>query len=316
MTEPARSFVIGVDAGGTKTTAWLAGTEPDAVVVPDGRGAGGAANMHANGFAHCADSVHGAIRLALRDAGVDSRHVVSLCLSIAGAGREGDRERWSLWAQQHFPESRIHVTGDAEPVLAAVAATQEGLVIISGTGSLAWGRTESGSTARAGGWGYLLGDEGSGYAISIAALRAAVRFADGIGPRTDLLPGLLEYFDCAEPSALVGRIYASDMSRRRIASAAAVVFEHSETDEVAEKIVQHAAAELACAAEGVRTKLGLSTADLVLALAGGVVVHQPAYRTAIAESLRLRPHQMTVVPEPVAGAVQMARAIAESHRML
>ena len=119
--------------------------------------------------------------------------------------------------------SNTLIVNDALIALVAGAGAEPGVVVVSGTGSIAYGVSHHGVAARAGGWGPTLGDEGSGYWIGRRALAAVMRDADGRGPRTDLTPLVLRHFSLPKPEALVAEIYHQPQGRRAIASLGAVV---------------------------------------------------------------------------------------------
>ena len=163
--------------------------------------------------------------------------------------------------------------------------------------------------ARAGGWGYLLGDEGSGYAIGLAALRAVMRAYDGRGPQTTLTGSVLAEYRLSAASALVPRIYEHATTPAEIAALAALVDTAAAAgDRVACDILHDAGRELALAAEAVIRRLEL-TGAAPCALAGGVIVKGRALRAAFTEAVNglgfeLAP--LTLVPEPAQGAVRLA----------
>ena len=109
---------------------------------------------------------------------------------LGRAGRQKDIERFQFWVAGKFPGIAVKIVNDAEILLAAGSPTGPKLAMVCGTGSIVYGRTTTGELIRAGGWGYLFGDEGSGYAIGVAALRAVMQAYDGRGPST-LLTGLV-----------------------------------------------------------------------------------------------------------------------------
>ena len=217
------------------------------------------------------------------------------------------------WAESRGIGYMLKVTGDAEPILAAASENNCGIALICGTGSLAWGRNERGQTARCGGWGYLIGDDGSAYAIALAGLRAAVRAADGRGNPTVLLSHFLVQLGVSEPEELVGKVYAPEMTVERIAAMAMTVFKSAPTDAVAERIIANAAKELAKMTAALVGRLGLPTRGFCLALAGSVILNQPQLRRLLADEIArrgLRPREVAV-SEPVVGAVKLARQLAE-----
>src|SRR5207244_2124432 len=128
------------------------------------------------------------------------------------------REQMELseWTRSLYAE-RVQVVNDAEIVLAAGTEENWGVACIGGTGSFAWGRNRSGETARAGGWGYILGDEGSGFDLARQALRAATQFADGRGEPTRLLQDILKFWNLEAPHELVAQVYHSGLKHSDLA---------------------------------------------------------------------------------------------------
>jgi N-acetylglucosamine kinase-like BadF-type ATPase len=156
----------------------------------------------------------------------------------------------------------------------------------------------------------LLGDEGSGYRIALAGLQAAVRAADGRGPATSLLGRFEEALGSDSPAGLIERIYAPEMARQQIAALASVVFAASHEDNVAQHLLSQAAEHLAEMVVSLARWLNLDTSSFPLAMAGGVLVQQPAFRERVllaTLSLDVNSAAVQVVPEPVAGAVRIAR---------
>ena len=301
-------LVIGVDGGGTKTVAWLAALHDGDKIL--GRGVAGPGNVRAAGFDVATANIRAAIDAAFADAQLPRQCVAAACLSLAGAGRAQEQVQISEWAKNENFAQRIRVTTDAEPILAAGSAENWGIAIICGTGSLAWGRSRTGETARRGGWGYLLGDEGSAYAIALAGLRAAARTADGRGEAVALLAQLQTRLGAATPQGLIEKVYAAQMTRERIADLAEVVFAAAEVDDISRTIIQQASAELAELVTSLAAGLGLQARDYPLALAGGVLLNQQAFRHSFLEQLSLlgaEPREVALIAEPVRGAVALAR---------
>lgn len=301
-------LVIGVDGGGTKTVAWLALQSADHAVL--GRGQAGPSNPRAVGFEVAQSNIDAAIDAAFADARLPRGSVASACLCLAGAGRFEEQARLTEWSRQRGLATITRVTGDAEPILAAASPENWGIALISGTGSFAWGRNREGQTGRSGGWGYLLGDEGSAYAIAIAGLRAAARAADERSAPTDLLPAFCERLQCPSAADLISRIYSPAMTRERIAELADVVFAVSARDGVGKEIISAAAGELATLVSTLASRLRLPVGQYPLALAGGVLCGQPVFRELIAARLthlNAAAGPITLVTEPVLGAVALSR---------
>ena len=307
---PASQLVIGVDGGGTKTVAWLAQLAPDKSEVVLGQGRAGPGNPRAAGFDIAQANIEAAVAAAFAAAGRTRVPAAAACLALAGAGRAAEQDRIRAWAISRGMAEKVKVVADIEPILAAASPKNWGVALICGTGSLVWGRNRAGEVVRCGGWGYLLGDEGSAYAIALAGLRAAVRAADGRGPATALLGSFQERLSAERPEEIIDRIYRPEMTRERIAQLAETVFSAADGDAVAESIIAAAAVELAEAIAIVARRLGFQAAAYPLAVAGGVVLNQAGYCELIRSRLRqagLEPAGMERVAEPVRGTVALAR---------
>src|SRR5207253_2086911 len=140
-----------------------------------------------------------AVSRAFASAGLGRARVAGACLGLAGAGRPEDQAVIADWAARIDLAAHVEVTGDAPLLLAAGTPDGWGAALIAGTGSMALVRDRAGRTARAGGWGHLLGDEGSGYALVVSALQACARAADGRGPATALVERFLMRLGLARP---------------------------------------------------------------------------------------------------------------------
>ncbi len=297
-------YVLGIDAGGTKTVCLLA--RGDGQIVAEARGAG--ANLQAVGELEVEKVLHGVMERAL-----GTRAVVpaAICLGIAGVDRPDDNRVIHAIMRRIGHKARTVIANDALIALVAGIGHAPGVVIIAGTGSIAYGRNADNAAARAGGWGYVLGDEGSGYWIGRLALRAVVRQADGRGRATRLTPHVLEHFGVAKPQELVQAIYHRNLRPSAIAAVArAVQLAADEEDEVALNILTVGARELAACARSVVRQLELSDA-FSFVLAGGILSAVPRLTTELQSLLtELAPHSV-IVPldkEPALGAVELALA--------
>jgi len=304
--------VLGVDGGGTKTTAWLACRDFAPTVEPLGIGVAGPGNPRAVGFDTAQSNIAAAVTAAFQAAGIPASSVASACFGLAGAGRPGEQQVIRDWAIEVGIATSVRVTHDADIILAAGCPIGPGIALISGTGSLAWGRNTSAETARAGGWGYLLGDEGSGYAIALEGLRAVVRAADGRGAETVLRDVFLKLLDARCPADLVEKVYDPQLTRRQLADLSRVVFDAAPIDETARGIVRTAAAALAGLVATLAARLELPNQAFDLVCAGGVIVHQPLLQAELDDHLRMNgivPGRCHYVVEPVSGAVALARQL-------
>jgi N-acetylmuramic acid 6-phosphate etherase len=304
-------LILGIDSGGSKTVAWLArwGESPEPEVI--GRGGAGPANPQSVGFSVALANLTAAVTAAFSAVGLPRQRVTSAVLGAAGSDGEENRKAFSAWAEDMSLAAKFQVVHDAWPVLAAGTPGTCGIALISGTGSLAFGRASDGRTARAGGWGFLMGDEGSGYALSVAGLRAAVQSADGRAGPTAILERLLDHFQLDRPQALVPAVYPLAGDRQRIAELAEIVLAAAAAgDAVAGRILQQAARDLAVMVAAVASQLDCRNGPVPLALAGGVLVGTQLLSSRLQEELRLL--EVSIGPvapvrEPVLGALKMAR---------
>jgi N-acetylglucosamine kinase-like BadF-type ATPase len=307
---PPAPLLIAVDGGGTKTDCRLAVFEGDLRVL--GRGLAGPSNLRALGPDRALGNLDAAVSAAFASAGLERCPAAAACLALAGADRTSEQMQILEWAGSARLADQLRIVNDAVPLLSVGSGDGTGVALIAGTGSLAWGCNSSGRTARAGGWGYLLGDEGSAYAIGNAALRAVLMQADGRGPHTMLTDTILATLEISRPSAIVERVYGAVVSRQVIAELAPLVFAAATRhDAAASEILQHAASQLAAMATAVVQTLQLNT-PLQLACTGAVLLNQHAYRSQVAAAVQSTLGETPVincVPEPVLGALQLARGL-------
>jgi N-acetylglucosamine kinase-like BadF-type ATPase len=302
-------LLLGIDGGGSNTRALLA----DRSGALLGAGAAGPSNYQATGFDATTQALQSAIDAAFRDAGVErAGPVAATCLGLAGAGRPEDRQRFEVWVARQDIARRCRVVSDAELALAAGTPDGWGVALICGTGSIAWGRVPDGRSARAGGWGYLLGDEGSGYDLALRALRLATQTADGRATAPALLQAALDHWSLQAPEQLIGHIYRAETTRAEIAALAQHVVALAESGEpAAASLLEHAAHELARLVLVVARKLDLIAPPV--ALAGGLLGASHQLRRSIAARVGVELGSLTYVEEPARGAVKIARRLIENY---
>jgi len=305
--------VLGIDVGGTKTICMLA--DDDERIVAEGREDG--ANLQGAGELALEKVLHSVMEKTLEGTGIIPS---AICLGIAGVDRAADEAVVRGIMSRIGYKARILVVNDALIALQAGIGGAAGIVIVSGTGSIAYGRNDHGEAARAGGWGYVLGDEGSGYWIGRLALRAVVRHADGRGRVTSLTPRLLEHFGVERASELIHRVYQDDWSPRSIAAVAKYV-QHArdEGDVVAAGILNRAAEELMTAATAVMSRLDLAERPFTFVLAGGMFHALPwlcDQMQLLLPALARQSHVMRLNDQPALGAVRLALAETRGGAML
>jgi N-acetylglucosamine kinase-like BadF-type ATPase len=303
--ESTAMHVLGIDAGGTKTVCLLADARGG--IVSQARG--GAANLHASGELEVEKVLHDVMETAIGDRAITP---AAVCLGMAGVDREDEARTVRAIMRRIGYKSRVVVVNDALIALAAGAGDAPGIVIIAGTGSIVYGRNTRDEAARAGGWGHILGDEGSGYWIGREALAAVMRAVDGRGPATRLTEDVLAHFGITDTSQLPHVVYDREVPRMNVAALGPIVQRASELgDAVATHLLERAAGELVLAARSVATKLEMRGDEFPFILAGGVFPVMPWLGYEMARRLvevAPRSHVRLLEHEPALGAVCLALA--------
>lgn len=306
MTKDVVPYAAGVDGGGSKTLAVVV----DAQGQERGRGLANSANYNTVGLEQAISNIRGAIEQAALAAGC-SLPLRAVWLGLAGVDRVRDHALFSPRLQSLA--ATIHLTNDAELVLSALDHAV-GVALIAGTGSIALGRGARGKVTRAGGWGYILGDEGSGYEIGRRSLQAAVRAFDGRDSATSLLPLILSHWQLQKANDLIGKVYG-DNNKALIAALSTLAFNAARAgDAVATGIVQQAASELALAALTVSDVINAPGEGMSLAMGGGLLLHEADFRARVLDGIRQsRPiEQVVLVEDPALSAARAALSLAQS----
>jgi glucosamine kinase len=299
------TYLIGIDGGGTRTTLALADHDGREIL----RRTGPAGLVDPRSPAATAEMLIDLAREAIAASGVNGP-AAALCAGLAGVGNRTEREIVEMVLARSGIAEKISIRPDGEIALAGAFGGGPGILLIAGTGSVAFGRGEDGRTERCGGWGMVLGDEGSGYSIGRAAVRAALRSVDGRGAETRLLPVLLDVLGMAVPEALppwAGRADKSEIA----ALAVYAVRLADEGDKVATDLVRTAARDLAGHAAALVRTLGPWGGPVPAAAHGGLA-RDPTFARHLHDALDgLAPRVEVREPESdaVAGAVRFARGI-------
>ncbi len=293
---------LGIDSGGTKTACVLG---DEHVIL--GRGVSGGSNVVRVGEAQAKQALAEAVRESCRAAGRSPREIVRTVMGSAGAARAEVRK----FLEQTLAElvaGEIRVVGDMVAARHAAFGDGSGVVVISGTGSIAYGKNEQGETARAGGWGWAISDEGSGPWIGRIAV-AAIFHAQERGQVSALESAVLHAWQLADTEQLVRAANATpppdfgSLLPEVVAAAAA-------GDSSAQDVVARAGRELAQLARTVATRLFPESDSARVAMAGGVFGHAPLVRDAFCHALLEglpRIVILSALAEPVLGALDLAR---------
>lgn len=296
-------ILIGADVGGSKTAV---GVSRDGELV--GRAEGPGAAVRPGRALVSASTIADVVRQALSAVGLLLGNV--LVVGAAGAGREPERDELRKALRGENVATNVIVTTDIEIALAAAFADGPGIVVSAGTGSVAVGRDRTGRRHRIGGYGWQMGDEGSGYAIGRASLGAVSRAADGRSPQTGLSPRLLQATRSESYDDLVR--WAAGASPAEVAALAPHVLAVAAAgDPLAQGIVDYAARELSQLAICLVPKMDI-TPPVPVAVTGGLLgPDQPLRKTLLAKLSEESVFQPSNTPvDAVAGALRLAAAAA------
>jgi N-acetylglucosamine kinase-like BadF-type ATPase len=286
--------LLAVDGGGTKCLAVFADQDQSI----RGTGRAGSCNYQGIGVESAARELVKAIRQAMDD--VMSGHhtsdgqweVACAVFGLAGLDTEHDRRILTKMVEGVLRELQIHVRhllveNDGFAALLGATNGDPGILVIAGTGSIAYGVNAEGVTARAGGWGHRVGDEGSGYWIGRQAITAVLKAADGRGEPTSLSDYLLPYLGLAQVEDLFNWTYGEKYSVEKVGELSRLVSQAAaQGDSVAAGILQAASEELFHAARAVIHTLGLKEQPYKMILQGGVLQNDERVRNPLLDNIR------------------------------
>ncbi len=302
-------YFLGIQGGASRTVGVLQSEDAAAGSPPVARAEAGPTNLYSVGEEEARQEVEGLLDRLCEMAETDRNAIGSAALCMAGLGREEDIENWKRITDEIGLGEKAIVTGDFWAEFAAAFDDRQGVIIVSGTGSSAFGRDAQGRIARAGGWGHLLGDEGSGYDIAFEGLKV-VRYAEEGMCETSLLSGILcHHLKLRRPRDLIK--WVSTARKEEIAAVAPLVFEAAKlADEAAVQIIERAAYSSAFLGANVADQLELHNVEFNIALTGGVFRHQLDFTDQVANILKEQYPKATVAlshREAVFGALDLAR---------
>lgn len=300
---------LGVDGGGTHSRAVL--IAPSGKIL--GAGRAGLANYQSVGLNDCAKTLNHAVEEAWKNSGMSPRPADAAFIGCAGAGSKEANLHLREAAESigMAPPGKLWVDHDLRIALAGALGGAPGVVIVVGTGSAAYGRNTQGESWRAGGWGWLMDDPGSGYWLGERALSAIVRAHDGRGPGTALEHAVFQALKLHSIHELTAKLYgANKLGTPGIAALAPIVARTAEEgDPVAVSIVREGCAELAHMVAAVAEKLGWHSGQFPVAAIGGVIrggqYFSSTLKNTLASSVLLANFQKPIMP-PVLGAAILA----------
>jgi N-acetylglucosamine kinase-like BadF-type ATPase len=286
---------LGVDGGQSATKAIVGGGEGRVL----GRGSAGPCNhvRSGQGREKLTAALTAAVEAALAPTGLRLKDVrfEGVCCGMSG-GPDDKREI----VAEVLPANHLEVTTDAHTALLGATGGGPGVIVIAGTGSIALARGEDGRTARAGGWGYIFGDEGGAFDLVRRALRAGLRFEEGWGPPTALRQALLARVpEAANLGELLHLFYTDAYPRSRVAAFAGLVEEAAEQgDRAAQDVLEQAGRELARLGIAARNQLFVLERRAAVSFTGGVFRSGRVRRMFESE---LRAHPGCELCEPLYG---------------
>lgn len=276
------SIVVGIDGGGTKTRALLADERGDAIA--EAIGAGSAVRPHE--VERSAGIIAGVVRDALEQGEMRDARPRVLCVGVAGVGREPERQAlWEFLVAQQLADEVV-VQTDFAVALDDAFGDGPGVLLIAGTGSSAFGRGPTGATARCGGWGPNIGDEGSGAWIGRRALSVVAAASDGREPETALTGAILTATEQPETSELIR--WAAAATPAALATLAPVVMTVADAGDLrANSIISMAVEELALHVRALARRLFTDErASVPVALTGGLLARQTSFRKRLEHRLK------------------------------
>ncbi|MGW8266148.1 MAG: N-acetylglucosamine kinase [Longimicrobiales bacterium] len=301
-------MVVGVDGGGTGCRALIVALEGREVAKTEGP----PALVDPADPTVAADAIANTVRRAAEEADA-ALPLLALWAGLAGAGRAGEREAVEITLRSRGLARIVGVGTDVEGAHRDAFGGGPGVLLVVGTGSMVWGRDPEGREFRVGGWGGMLGDEGSGYWVGLRGLRVVARAADGRGPETTLTETFLRSLHLPEPQALIPWV-ASATKGEIGALAPAVLKAGLAGDPGASEVLNEALEELLAHLEVARSRWPAGAGPIPMALVGGLVEEGAGLREGLEKLVagvggRLVPHP--VVPVRGAGslALEMARTL-------
>jgi glucosamine kinase len=294
-------FFLGIDGGGTRTTAWVSDEKGNIL----SRAVAGPSNPLKSGVAAAQREISRVSREACREA--KTRSLEAVCLGLAGSDRPQVHRKMLGWLRKAIPARYHLLTSDAAIALRAAIANSPGVIVISGTGSIAFSRDDRGRVLRAGGWGSYLDDAGSGYDLGRKAIMAALRDHDGRGAYTQLSASICRALKISD----IAQVVLKNLTPTEVAALFPLVLEAARRrDAVARQLCEEAGKDLADLAVALLRRMGWLKRVVPVVYAGGVFRSSLLIRRAVTRHVRRQAPQARILllrHPPVEGALAFAR---------
>lgn len=297
-------YVIGIDGGGTKTEAVLADRVGHVLDIVKA----GPTNINTTSQKEVQRTFHTLFQVLQEKHPQAFKHVSTVFAGLSGAGSEYARYKVKQLMTNELPKTvTTYVEPDTINALYSGTYGEAGIVQISGTGSITYCVNEAGVHDRIGGWGYLLGDEGSGYDIGRKGIIAALYAADGRGEETILLELILNHFQVNSTRQLIDRIYQAPVPKNEISPVAKIVITaYKQNDSVAKHIMDEAADDMVTSILTLSNKLFPKSKSTPVVLCGGMFHDQTVLPVMIKEKIISKTERLTILLpriSPVGGSV-------------
>ena len=304
---------LGIDGGGTRTAAWLADGEGKLLA----RAESGPSNPLKVGLRSAEREILKVFHTCLREAGFPQTAargfhppvLRSVCAGISGVDRRSVQRPLLAWMRGHVPARHHLLTSDAAIALAAAVRNAPGIIVIAGTGSIAFARNDQGKLLRAGGWGIPFDDRGSGYDLGREGVTAALEGFDGRGPHTTLMDRICRQLHLGDISEIISK----QLEQQQVAALFPLVMEAArEGDLVARHLCDEAARNLADLAVALLKRAGWTRRSTPVVTTGGVFKSSLLIRRAFVRHLRRfapQAHVELLEHPPVEGALWLARTL-------
>jgi len=306
-------FVIGIDGGGTKTLAIISDLKGNVLA----QHVSGPTNLQIVGFERVARALLSLMRECCESVGSSLERVRAITIGLAGAGRPVDQKKMAaalqkLLASKKIRLRKVRIESDARVALEGAFKGSAGIILIAGTGSIAFGKDEQGRIHRAGGWGRILGDEGSGYFIGRQALIAVCRQMDGRSDATSLTALIAKNFGLKKPEDIIAAVYSRNLDCSAIAPFVMEAANHG--DAAAIEIIQMSSLALtehvrALVRKFSRGEMQVVRRKIPLSFIGGLISTETPLRLVLSRQIALALPEVEIVPPmapPAYGAVVMA----------
>lgn len=295
-------WIIGIDGGGSRTTAAIGNMKGETVGFTDGEGL----NYQVTGIKVFIKRINEILCKASEDYNLNLNNLVMASMGIAGLNTSKDRRILEDALLQSLIKDKHFIYNDSWASLVAGAGKLEGIVLIAGTGSIAFGINNKGQEYRAGGWGHIISDCGSGYWLAVKALEEGAKVMDKEGELPNILKDIINYKGYKTFDDIMAFLYGEETQKGDIADLTKRVSElASQGDPIAHKVLEQGAKELSTMVERVFERGFKGTENVKIVLAGSVLKKVDVLRNQVTKNLSNIGECVLLEVEPSIGALAL-----------